>query len=149
MGFRLSAALLQRIQDLSANHSNRQIAAILTDEGTPVSYATVSRVLQEERKERSAVSRKIVTEHIQRTVPTDLLILEQTRDQLNRWRLNCDDDGEPMDPPLRISERLLVIDRLNSTIGQRLKHSGADPADSIADSLADIALEVAGLRDKR
>ncbi len=136
---KVSDAAIARIIELGPSHSNRQIAAILAEEGENVSPSTVGRILNEERVERARVSREIVNEHIQRTVSTDLEILEEMRDQLNNWRQGLDDDGKPLVPKPRMTQRLPVMDRLNRVIDTRLKYSGADPADKLAEAVNSFA----------
>lgn len=107
----------EEILRMSTTMSNRQIAEELTRRGTKISHTAVSKFIKEQRQERAETTKAIVQEYIRTTVPTDLEILEQIRDQLNDWRQNDD---------LRVTERLMVIDRLNKVIETRLKYSGAE-----------------------
>lgn len=104
------------IMGLSATHSNRKIAEILSNQGIKLSHVTIGKIVAEQRKERAGQTKEVVNEHIKRTVITDLDILENMRNQLYSWF---------EDPNLRISERLACGDRLNKVIDTRLKYSGA------------------------
>lgn len=110
----------EKIMSLAPSHSNRQIADILKQAGIQLSHTSVSKFIRSQRKERAEQTKVIVQEHIRVTVPTDLQILQEIRDQLNEWR---------KDDSLRVSERLMVIDRLNKVIDMRLKFSGAEEPD--------------------
>ncbi len=114
----------QRVIELSAHYSNRQIVQLLTEEGVAVSIGPIARLLSTERKERAEVTREVARESLRQHVLSDLDILQASRDQLNNWRQNLDEGGVPLDPPLRIGERLLIIDRLRNIIAERLKAGG-------------------------
>ena len=111
----------EKIMSLAPSHSNRQIADILKQAGIQLSHTSVAKFIRSQRKERAEQTKVIVQEHIRVTVPTDLQILQEIRDQLNEWR---------KDDSLRVSERLMVIDRLNKVIDMRLKFSGAEEPDN-------------------
>lgn len=126
----LTAEQEDRVLDLSPHHTNRQIAEIMADEGVSVSASTIARLLAGVRKERAETSREVVRERLREHVLSDLDILQVTRDQLNCWRRNLQEDGKtPIDPPLRIGERLLIIDRLRGVIAERLKAGGVTEDD--------------------
>lgn len=120
----------EKIMSLAPSHSNRQIAAALEQAGIRLSHTSVAKFIRSQRKERAEQTKAIVQEHIRVTVPTDLQILQEIRDQLNEWR---------KDDSLRVSERLMVIDRLNKVIDTRLKFSGAEEPDN--DEFADMTDE--------
>ena len=108
------------IMGLSATQSNREIEATLASQGIKLSRTAVGNFIKANRKERSEQTREVVNEHIKKTVITDLDILEDMRNQLDRYR---------KDPELRISQKLQCIDRLNKVIDTRLKYSGAGEPD--------------------
>jgi len=118
---KITPAVGERIMALAPTMSNRQIAEELGKDGIDISYTRVWRYINSQRKERAEQTKAIVREHIRTTVPTDLEILQEIRDQLNEWR---------KDDSLRVSERLMVIDRLNKVIDTRLKFSGAEEPDN-------------------
>lgn len=107
------------IMGLSATHSNRKIAEILTNQGIKLSHVTIGKIVIEQRKERAGQTKEVVNEHIKKTVITDLDILENLRDEIYDMFNNKE---------LRPSERLMCSDRLVKVIDTRLKYSGAgDP----------------------
>jgi len=114
---RITPEVSAQILALSATMSNRQIETYLSNQGIKVSNVSIGKIINEHRKERSAQTKETINEHIKQTVTTDLDILQNTRDKLHNW---FNDDN------LRISERLMVFDRLNKVIDTRLKYSGAD-----------------------
>lgn len=116
----VSPEVSAQIMGLAAEHSNREIANILSKQGIKLSHVTIGKVVNECRSERSGQTKQVVSEYIAKTVVTDLEILERQRDQLFAWFNN---------ESLRISERLMCSDRLNKVIDTRLKYSGADPDD--------------------
>ena len=123
----------EHIMSLAPTMSNRQIAEELSKAGVSISHVSVGRFIRSQRKERAEQTKAIVQEHIRVTVPTDLEILQEIRDQLNAWR---------KDANLRVSERLMVIDRLNKVIDTRLKFSGAgEPDDDEFAGMSDKELE--------
>jgi len=117
---KITPELSAQILALSAEHSNRQIEAILCEQGIKLSNVSIGKVVNEYRKERAGQTKDVVIEHIKKTVITDLDILEEQRDKLYAW---FNDDN------LRINERLMCSDRLNKVIDTRLKYSGAGEMD--------------------
>lgn len=109
------------IMGLSASQSNRQIQQTLSTQGIKLSHVTIGKIVRENRQERAEATKETINEHIKQTVTTDLDILQNTRDKLYNW---FQDDN------LRISERLMCLDRLNKVIDTRLKYSGAGEPDS-------------------
>lgn len=105
---------------LSATHSIRQIESVLDSQGIKISRSTIGNIVKENRSERAGMTKEVVQEHIVKTVMTDLDILEDMRNQLNEYRQSGN---------LRISEKLMCIDRLNKVIDTRLKYSGAGEPD--------------------
>lgn len=110
-----------QIMALSVNNSNRQIETILSKQGIKLSNVSICKVINLHRKERAEATKETINEHIKKTVTTDLDILEETRDKLHKWF---------KDEELRVTERLMVFDRLNKVIDTRLKYSGAEERDS-------------------
>ena len=100
--------------------SSREIVSILAREGIPVSQPSAIRFLNAVRRDRAAVTRAVVSEHLKDTLSTDLEILQEIRDTLLAWWRS---EG------LRVSERLLVMDRLLKVIDTRMKYSGAGDED--------------------
>lgn len=130
---KITPDVAERIMALAPTMSCRQIAEELARDGIEISHNSVARCLRGQRKERAEQTKSIVREHIRITVPTDLEILQEIRDQLNIWR---------KDDSLRVSERLMVIDRLNKVIDTRLKFSGAgEPDDDEFAGMSDEDLE--------
>lgn len=113
---KITPELTAQIMALSATNSNRQIEAILSEQGIRLSNVSICKLVSNYRKERAGQTKEAVAEHIKKTVITDLDILESQRDKLYQW-FN--------DESLRISERLMCSDRLNKVIDTRLKYSGA------------------------
>ncbi len=109
--------LSERVLALAVTHTSREIATILKAEGYDVSHVAVARYIKGVRQERAAQTRALVQDTIKATVPRDLELLEQIRDQLDSWR---------RDETLEVGQRLFVIDRLQRVIELRLKHCGAE-----------------------
>jgi hypothetical protein len=122
------------IMGLSATHSIRQIQTILDSQGIKLSSATIGNLVKSNRDERAGMTKEVVTEHIKKTVTTDLEILEDMRNQLNDLRNS---------PDLKVGQKLMCIDRLNKVIDTRLKFSGAGDPDKDDDlgGLTDEELE--------
>ncbi|HEY0267647.1 MAG TPA: hypothetical protein VGC12_00270 [Methyloradius sp.] len=117
-----------QILALSATHSNRQIEAILSEQGIKLSNVSIGKIVNEYRKDRAGQTKEVVNEHIKKTVITDLDILENLRDEIYSMF---------GDRNLRASERLMCSDRLVKVIDTRLKYSGAgdESPGSIAEEL--------------
>lgn len=131
---KITPEIAQLIMSWAPTMSNRQIAQRLGEEaGLTISHVAVSKFIKEQRKERAETTKAVVQDYIRITVPTDLEILQEMRDQLNAWR---------KDENLRISERLMVIDRLRQVIDTRLKFSGAgEPDKDDLEAMSDEELE--------
>lgn len=117
---KITPQLIAQIMGLSALHSNRQIEAILSEQGIKLSNVSIAKIVKEHRRDRSGQTKEAVQVQIVKTVMTDLDILEDMRNQLNDYR---------KDPNLRVSEKLMCMDRLNKVIDTRLKYSGAGEPD--------------------
>lgn len=126
---KLDSAAKKRILELAPNHSLSEIAEALAAEGIEVGRSTVSRFLKAEWKGRAEETRGIVQDKLRAGVTTDLDVLERMRNTLDNWWQGLNTDGTEMRPPPRVSERLMVIDRLTTILDKRLKYSGADPGD--------------------
>jgi len=131
---KITPQLIAQIMGLSALHSNRQIEAILSEQGIKLSNVSIAKIVKEHRRDRSGQTKEAVQVQIVKTVMTDLDILEDMRTQLNEYRKS---------PNLRISEQLQCIDRLNKVIDTRLKYSGAGEPDKTEalDELSDEELD--------
>jgi len=79
--------LAPRIEELisSGVTTSSAIAEALQKDGHRISQPTVSRYLKEERETRREETRKIVQDHVQKTVPTDLQALEDMEAQCLAW----------------------------------------------------------------
>ena len=126
---KLDDAAKQRILGMAPDHSLGQIVEVLAADGIDVNRSTVSRLLKRIRHERGEETRHIVQSNLAKGLLNDLEVLERVRNALDNWWQGCEIDGKPMQRLPRVSERLMVIDRLATIIDKRLKYSGADPAD--------------------
>ena len=118
---KITSKVGEEILRLSTEYSQRQIAEKLREKhGVQLSHTAIAKFIKAQRWERSAQTKAIVREHLRISVPTDLEILQETRDQLNELRKSG---------TLDVVEQLRVIDRLNDIIQTRLKFSGADAPD--------------------
>jgi hypothetical protein len=96
--------------------TSREIGAQLQEErGIAISHGTVARYLRGVRDARADDSGAVAQQYLRSSLPTDLELLAEVRDQLDAWR---------KDEKLRISERLMVIRTLNTIISTRLRFSG-------------------------
>lgn len=88
-----SLGLESRVEELisSGVTTTSGISAALKGAGYDVSQPTVSRYLKEVRETRQEETRKIVQDHVQKTVPTDLRALEGMEAQCLVW---ADEDVE-------------------------------------------------------
>lgn len=79
--------LAGRIEELiaSGTATSQGIAAALKTEGYAISQPTISRYLKKVRETRTDETRKIVEDHIQKTVPADLDALESIEGQCLEW----------------------------------------------------------------
>jgi len=73
------------ILDLSLHHTVGEIIDIVTEKhGIKLSYNTVQRFLVSVRSERAEQTRQVVKEHIKKTVPRDLEIVDKVILKLER-----------------------------------------------------------------
>jgi len=79
--------LVKRIEELIAGGttSSEAISSALKAEGHAVSQPTVARYLKRTREERREETQKIISDHIQETVPADLDALEEMEAQCLAW----------------------------------------------------------------
>lgn len=79
--------LAPRIEELisSGVKTSVEISAVLKSDGFDVSQPTISRYLKKVRETRCEETRKIVQDHVQKTVPTDLKALEDMEAQCLTW----------------------------------------------------------------
>ncbi len=109
--------LAEKVLSLALTRTSREISAILkAEDKADVSHVAVARYIKGVRQERAEQTKALVQDAIKATVPRDLQILEQVRDQLDDWR---------RDPKMKIKQKLQVIDRLRKVLDLRLKYSGA------------------------
>jgi predicted transcriptional regulator len=79
--------LVKRIEELimAGTNSSEGIAAALKAEGYAISQPTISRYLKRTREERREETQKIISDHVQATVPADLTALETMEAQCLAW----------------------------------------------------------------
>lgn len=110
--------LVEKVLSLSLSKSTREIAKILKEEdGVNVTFKTVANFIKGIRQERAEVTRGLIQETIQATVPRDLLILDELITQQRDWFKSSS---------LEIPDKLLVAKELRQTIATKLKFSGAE-----------------------
>lgn len=114
--------LLNKILLLSQRgKSPQKIADILHKKyGVEISHVTVYRLLKDVQEERAATTKRIVQEHIQKTVPKDLELLDEIIAKMRKW-LEA--------RKYKINTKLLIIRELRQTIDVKLKYSGAGVAE--------------------
>ncbi len=97
--------------------SSREIAAKIGEEkGLNISHRAIAAFIKSVREERAETSRAIVQEHMQKTLPDDLEILDEMNQELSEWF---------KDESLSKRERLRIYDSLLRGIDMKLKNSGA------------------------
>ena len=79
--------LVTRIEELIAGGttSSEAISEALKAEGHAISQPTVARYLKRTREERREATQKIISDHVQETVPADLDALEQMEKHCLAW----------------------------------------------------------------
>ena len=113
--------IIDFVMGLAPTHSTRQLEDAIKEKfGIRISHVAIARFIKERQMERAEVTLSVVHDYIGKTVPKDLEILEQMRDQLNDLRL-----GYIINKTMTIPELMAVIDRLRHVIDTRLKFSGA------------------------
>ena len=80
-----------------------------------ISHASIGNFMRDRRTERTIVTKSVVAEYLGKTVPRDLEILEEMREQLDLIRTSR----------LSHSELMQTIDRQRQVIDTRLKYAGA------------------------
>lgn len=101
----------------SQGMSSRDISKKITEEkNLDVSYGAIASFLKSVREERAETSRAIVQEHMQKTLPDDLELLDEMNQELSEWF---------KDESLSKRERLRIYDSLLRGIDMKLKNSGA------------------------
>lgn len=127
---KITTEIGQLIMQLAPSQSYREIARSVKQQvGIDLSHQAVAKFVSEQRQERAEVTKAVVETHIRTTLPTDLEILQNMRDQLNNWRCGLDEEGRPLAIKPRLTERLMIVDRLCRVIDTRLKYSGAGEDD--------------------
>lgn len=105
----------------SQGMSSRDIEKVIKkEEKKNVSYVAINKFLQETREERAESSKRLVQEHIQKTMPSDLENLDNMNEELLKWF---------KDTKIKKSQRLQVYNSLLKGIELKLKHSGASEED--------------------
>ena len=101
----------------SQGMSSRDISAkIMQEKGIHISHTSISSFIKSIREERAETSRAIVQEHMQKTLPNDLQLVDEMNSELSKWF---------KDESLSKRERLRIYDSLLSGIEMKLKNSGA------------------------
>lgn len=101
----------------SQGMSSRDISAkIMEEKKIYISHASIVSFIKLMREERAETSRAIVQEHMQKTLPNDLELVDEMNGELSKW-FN--------DKSLSKRERLRIYDSLLRGIEMKLKNSGA------------------------
>ncbi len=104
--------------------SCREIAEWLQKRhGIKKSREAISKLVSGHRKERGEVAKSVVREHLQRTLPSDLAILDEQVRSLRQLAQTT------RKKPKEIDQHLRVVDRLLRVIDTKLHYSGADTPD--------------------
>jgi len=115
------------VMELSLRHTIGEIVDILGEEhGVKVGYNTVRRFLAAVRRERAEQTRQVVLEHIKRTVPRDLDILDKMIFKLEREF----DEARGRDVPM-MSKALL------DTVKTKLDYCGAEKHEGVTVDLSE------------
>lgn len=102
--------------------SSRQLAEQVTERfGISISHVAINNFMRDRQLERMGVTKSVVADYIAKTVPRDLEILEEMREQLDELRRSKN---------LSHTELMQTIDRQRHVIDTRLKYAGAgEPAE--------------------
>lgn len=101
----------------SQGMSSRDISAKISEEkDIYISHTSISSFIKSVRDERAETSRAIVQEHMQKTLPNDLQLVDEMNSELSKWF---------RDNSLSKRERLRIYDSLLRGIEMKLKNSGA------------------------
>jgi len=101
----------------SQGMSSRDISAkIMEEKKIYISHSSIVSFIKSVREERAETSRAIVQEHMQKTLPDDLELLDEMNQELSEWF---------KDESLSKRERLRIYDSLLRGIDMKLKNSGA------------------------
>ena len=101
----------------SQGMSSRDISAkIMEERKIHISHTSISSFIKAVREERAETSRAIVQEHMQKTLPNDLQLIDEMNSELSKWF---------RDNSLSKRERLRIYDSLLRGIEMKLKNSGA------------------------
>jgi intein-encoded DNA endonuclease-like protein len=101
----------------SQGMSSRDISAkIMEEKKIYISHASIVSFIKFIREERAETSRAIVQEHMQKTLPNDLELVDEMNGELSKWF---------KDKSLSKRERLRIYDSLLRGIEMKLKNSGA------------------------
>ena len=101
----------------SQGMSSRDISAKNSEEkDIYISHTSISSFIKSVREERAETSRTIVQEHMQKTLPNDLQLVDEMNGELSKWF---------RDESLSKRERLRIYDSLLRGIEMKLRNSGA------------------------
>ena len=101
----------------SQGMSSRDISAKISEEkDIYISHTSISSFIKSVRDERAETSRAIVQEHMQKTLPNNLQLVDEMNSELSKWF---------RDKSLSKRERLRIYDSLLRGIEMKLKNSGA------------------------
>jgi len=101
----------------SQGMSSRDISAKISEErDLSISHRAIAAFIKSVREERAETSRAIVQEHMQKTLPNDLELVDEMNSELSKWF---------KDESLSKRERLRIYDSLLRGIEMKLKNSGA------------------------
>jgi len=110
--------------------SSKISKALKEEKGISISKTAIANFLKTVREERAEISKTIVQEHIQKTIPDDLQKLDEMNEELFKWF---------RDPELPKQAKLQIYDRLLKGIDLKLKNSGAGAttAEDLLKAIAD------------
>ncbi len=110
--------------------SSKISKALKEEKGISISKTAIANFLKTVREERAEISKTIVQEHIQKTIPDDLQKLDEMNEELFKWF---------RDPELPKQAKLQIYDRLLKGINLKLKNSGAGAttAEDLLKAIAD------------
>ncbi len=110
--------------------SSKISKALKEEKGISISKTAIANFLKTVREERAEISKTIVQEHIQKTIPDDLQKLDEMNEELFKWF---------RDPELPKEAKLQIYHRLLKGIDLKLKNSGAGAttAEDLLKAIAD------------
>ncbi|HEY3315195.1 MAG TPA: hypothetical protein VGL40_07990 [Bacillota bacterium] len=115
-----------KVTELSLTKSSREIARILKDEdGVDVSHKGVACWLKQVRAERRDATKAAVQEHIKKSIPKDLELLDHLIEDLRQHYEGekVDKDGQRIH--LDLGDKLAVAREIRHAVATKLRFSGA------------------------